>query len=80
MASIIRNIVHGIEYGNVGKKRWTQCGILIEKDGKFYVKLTHIPLSANDTEGMFFSVFEQNSKPASPPRGQEEDFSDDIPF
>ncbi len=86
MASIIRNVVHGQEYGNEGKKKWTQCGIQIEKDGRFYIKLTHLPVVPNDQEGHFFSVFDQdhNKKPRSAAGASidpnPEDFDDDIPF
>lgn len=60
MASIIRNVVSGMEYGNEGKKKWTQCGIMIEKDGRFYIKLNHMPLFTADADGIFFSVFDQD--------------------
>lgn len=85
MASIIRNIVSAQEYGNEGKKKWTQCGIMIEKDGKFYLKITHLPVVPTDAEGHFFSVFDQDHnrdrKPASSGNDPKpEDFDDDIPF
>lgn len=84
MASIFRNIVHGQEYGTEGKKKWTKCGVLIEKDGRFFVKLTHMPLAPNDEDGMFFSCFDadHNEKQQEPAKQKEgdENLDDDIPF
>ena len=86
MASIFRNIVHGQEYGNEGKKVWTKCGTLIEKDGRFFVKLSYIPLVPTDGDGIFLSVFGQDhnkrEEKVSKDSGSfpDEDLSDDIPF
>ena len=82
--SIIRNIVHGREYGNEGKKSWTKCGILIEKEGRFFVKLENLPLTGGDDDGIFFSVFDQDhnkDKEASQQTpADNDDLDDDIPF
>lgn len=81
--SIFRNIVHGLEYGNEGKKSWTKCGTLIEKDGRFFVKMTHMPVHS-EPDGIFFSVFDQDhnkDKEASQETSADnDDLDDDIPF
>ena len=83
----IKNIVHGKEYvdNRTGetKRKWTQVGILIEKDGKQYVKIEMLPVACEEDGSFFFSVFDQdhNRKPAFPDQqAADVDLEDDIPF
>lgn len=75
----------------VGKRRddkpnYVNCGVVIEKDGKFSMKLNSIP-AGNEWNG-WFSLFapkprngEQSAqKPASNDPPASKDFDDDIPF
>lgn len=91
MASVIRNICYGQKYTSRGEERikWHQCGILIEKDGKFYVKMQMIPVGIDPDGGIFFNVFDQNHGRDGGGGGgrntrtvpdEPEDFDDDIPF
>lgn len=81
MASKIRNICSGKPYGNEGKKRWTQVGILIEKEGRFYIKLDHLPLFTDDAEGIFLSCFDQDHRSKSrDPQPADFDENEDVPF
>ena len=81
----------GTYTGNDGqeKRRYQNVGMIIEKDGKMYVKLTS--LVTVDDEGKvinFFSCFEpkgQGQGKASPQKeapaaSQGGDFNDDMPF
>ena len=81
----------GTYTGNDGqeKRRYQNVGMIIEKDGKMYVKMTS--LVTVDDEGKvinFFSCFEpkgQGQGKASPQKeapadSQAPDFNDDMPF
>ena len=78
----------GTYTGNDGqeKRRYQNVGMVIEKDGKFYVKLTS--LVTVDDEGKvvnFFSCFEPKQRTQQAPKAQPAqqatpDFDDDIMF
>lgn len=80
------DIVHTEKYeGREGEKvKYTNIGAVIEKDGKFYIKLNVIPVGWNG----FASLYEpkpkegqtQRTKPQQPGLGNMDDFDDDIPF
>jgi len=89
MVSRVRNIVYGRKYQSQGeeKVKWYQCGILIEKDGKFYVKLEMVPVGMDPDQGIFFNVFDQNhnrqgeaDKNRRDVPGDDQNYDDDIPF
>lgn len=69
------------------KRKYANVGRVIEKDGKFYLKMTH-PVTVNDAGEVvnFFSLFAprpQGDKPQGqtrPAPAAEDDFDDDIPF
>ena len=65
----MKNIVVRRTYEKNGEEKvsWDNIGILIEKDGKQYIKLNSIPLNRD----WFASVFEQEKK---------EDKESDRPF
>ncbi len=66
---------------------WTRCGVLLETDKGFRVKLDTIPVGGKD-QGIWFSVFEDDQghgqgsapKPAPAPSGAPVAGDDDIPF
>lgn len=67
------------------KPNYVNCGVVIEKDGKFSLKLNSIP-AGNEWNG-WFSLFvpkprdgQQQSTPASSAPPPSTDFDDDIPF
>lgn len=87
MASTIRNIAYAHKYESNGeeKVKWLQCGVLIEKDDKFYIKLEAIPVGQNPDGGIFFNVFDRDhnrggDKNRRDVPGEDIDPSDDIPF
>lgn len=49
-------IAEGYKKNGEEKTSWNKVGVLIETNGKQYVKLFHMP-------GVLISVFEQKSKP-----------------
>jgi len=70
------------------KRKYANVGLVIEKDGKFYLKMTH-PVTVNDAGGVvnFFSLFEprpqgdrpkNQTRPAAEPASN--NFDDDVPF
>lgn len=65
----IKNVVSGRPYEKDGQKKtaWTKHGVLIEKDGKQFIKLESYPLP-NENGEVWLSVFEQENK------------SQDVPF
>ena len=67
-----KDVVHGIEYGEEGNKKWTKCGVLMIDDDRMSIKLDYIPVDSNG----WFSVFDQRKKEdvgAPPP-------DSDVPF
>lgn len=86
MTSVIKNIVYGQKYTSQGEERmkWTQCGILIEKDGRQYIKMQFIPIGIDPDGGIFFNVFEQghgrDRNRQDVPADSDYSESDDIPF
>ena len=57
------NVSNGIEYGQEGKKKWTNCGVLIvDEDGRMSIKLDYIPVNFNG----WLSVFDQKKKEDTP--------------
>ena len=61
-----KDVVHGVEYGSEGKKKWTKCGVLMEnEEGRLSIKLDYIPVEFNG----WLSVFDQ--KPKDPARNAE---------
>ena len=73
--------------GGQEKRRYQNVGMVIEKDGKMYVKLTS--LVTVDDEGKvvnFFSCFEPKPKQGQAPAPKQQaapaagDFDDDMPF
>jgi len=71
------------EYEKEGQKklRYQNVGMVIEKEGKFYLK-TIMPLAMKDDGSMinFYNLYapkNQNTAPSPQPSG---DFDDDIPF
>jgi len=79
MAATGKYIKEGAE-----KTSWTKCGVLMETDKGFRIKLDAVPLGGDG----WFAVFEEDNqhqsqgsapKPASAPSGAVGD-DDDIPF
>ena len=70
------------------KRKYQSCGMVIEKDGKFYLKMTS--LVTVDDKGQvvnFFNLFEpRDALPAKvvreplPPSSPDPDFDSEIPF
>ena len=81
--TVFKDICTGRRYTKNGEEKtaWTRVGVLIEKDGRQYVKLEAYPLPNADGE-VFLSVFEprpreQQGQQRSAPR---DDLDGDIPF
>jgi len=70
------------------KPRYKNVGVIIEKDGKQYVKMESLVTIHDDGHTVnFFSMFEKEARPQNQPAQQPaaapasvDDFSDDIPF
>ena len=69
------------------KTSWTKCGILMQTDKGYRIKLDTVPVGGSE-QGIWFSVFEEDNQPQSkgsapqrPSRpSQEVGDQDDIPF
>lgn len=66
------------------KTSWTKCGILMETDKGFRVKLDTVPVGGGE-QGVWFSVFEKREQSTgqqsqAQPTQKPKDDQDDIPF
>lgn len=67
------------------KKKYKNCGALIQKDGKIYVKMDAIPVPESEPWNGWLSCFEPKERNQSPPKPASgshanEDPNDSIPF
>lgn len=92
MATIIGDIVApGGKYLKDGqeKTRWLKCGVLMQTDKGFRIKLESLPVGGGSEQGLWLNVFEKDDKPR--PQGSSSnnrqdtkndgyETDDDIPF
>ena len=67
------------------KTRWATCGVLMQTEKGYRIKLETIPVGG-EGQGLWFSVFEDDeggskgSQAQTPSRGAQKPDDDDIPF
>ncbi len=79
-------IVGSYQKDGQDKPKYKNCGALIEKNGKLYIKLDAIPVHESESWNGWFSCFEPRqphevAAQNNPPQQQSSDeFGDSIPF
>lgn len=80
--TVFKDICSGRRYTDregQDKTAWTRVGVLIEKDGKQYVKLEAIPLP-NEKGEVFLTVFEPRERGQGGQSQPRNDLDSDILF
>lgn len=69
--------------GDQEKRKYENVGMVLEKDGRFYLKIAKLAFDDDGKLVNFFSLYEPKARESQAPQAQaaiQDDFDDPIPF